>query len=395
MITSIGTLIILGLLLGTIFTKFRLPGLLGTLILGIILGPYLLGFLDDKLLGISGEARKIALIIILLRAGFGIKINDLKKVGFTAIKLSCLPGIFEGFTIAFVSVFLLGFTFIEGGILGFILAAVSPAVIVPQMLDFMDKKIGTKKSIPTLILAGASIDDVFAITIFTAFLGLYNGNRTSIGMQLLNIPVSIVFGISIGLLGGLFIFWVFKKFPIEDTKKFLIVLSLAMLLTSLEDSLKSKIEIASLLGVMAIGFIISYKSSEISNNLSSKFNKAWILAEIFLFVLVGAQVDINVALKAGFTGLVIIFTGLLARSLGVILSTLGTNLNFKERLFCVISYTPKATVQAAIGAIPMSMGIPSGKIILAIAVSSILVTAPLGAIAIKLSGKRLLSNDEI
>lgn len=286
---------------------------------------------------------------------------------------------------------LLGFTFIEGGILGFILAAVSPAVVVTQMLGLMEKGIGTGKGIPTMILAGASIDDVFAITLFTSFLGLYSGSQINIGVQLLYIPISILMGIALGVIIGLLMIRLFKIYTtMQDTRKVLLILGSAIFLTVLEDALKSKIEIASLLGVITIGFILLEKNSEMARRLAVKFNKIWIFAEIMLFALVGAQVNIHVAFDAGVKGLIVIIIGLLARSLGVIVSTWGTGLDWRERLFCVIAYVPKATVQAAIGAIPLGLGIPSGETILAIAVLSILITAPAGAVAMKATAGQLL-----
>lgn len=394
MATSIGIIIILGLLVNSLFTKLKLPGLLGMLLLGIAIGPYGFHWLTTDILNVSADFRRIALIIILLRAGLGISKKELSMVGSTALKLSCIPGLVEGFVIAVISIKLLGFSFIEGGILGFIIAAVSPAVVVPQMLYFSEKGIGTGKGIPTLILAGSSIDDVFAITIFSAFMGLYGGSHINVGIQLFNIPVSIVLGIGIGLIMGMIMVRVFSKFHIRDTKKVLYILGVAILVTALENVFKNKIEIAGLLGVMTIGFIILEKKPEVAKRLALKLNKVWIFAEILLFVLVGAQVNVGIALKAGLVGLAIIFIGLIGRSLGVIISTIGTNLNFKEKMFCVIAYIPKATVQAAIGAIPLAMGVASGEIILAIAVLSILVTAPLGAIGIKLSASRLLTMEK-
>ncbi len=390
MITSLAMMLILGLGANALFTKMKLPGLLGMLILGVVIGPYGLNWLDADTLRLSGDLRKIALIIILLRAGLGISRDDLNRVGATAIKLSFIPGIFEGFTIAFISVKLLGFSFIEGGILGFVIAAVSPAVVVPQMLYYLENGIGTNKGIPTLILAGASIDDVFAITLFSTFLGLYGGAHVNIGIQILNIPISILLGIVSGIIIGFVMVKLFKTYHIRDTKKVLLILGSAIFLTVIEGALKNKLEIAGLLGVMTIGFIILERKPEVAKRLAAKFNKIWIFAEILLFVLVGAQVNINVAMNAGLVGLLVIFIGLLGRSVGVVVSTLGTKLNWKERVFCIISYIPKATVQAAMGAIPLGLGIPSGEVILAIAVLSILVTAPLGAIGIKLSAKRLL-----
>jgi len=394
MTTSLALMILLGLAANYLFTRAKLPGLLGMLILGILLGPYVLNWLDPDLLRISVDLRKIALIIILLRAGLGISKEDLRLVGPAAIRMSCIPGIVEGFAVALLSTVVFGFSFIEGGILGFILAAVSPAVVVPSMLEYMEKGIGTVKGIPTLILAGASIDDVFAITIFTAFLGLYSGSHVNIGIQILNIPVSILIGVVLGLIMGIIMVRLFKRYHIRDTKKVLMILGSAIFLTAIEDALKNSIEIAGLLGVMTIGFIILEKRPEVAKRLAQKFNKIWIFAEILLFVLVGAQVNITVAWDAGLKGLLIILGGLVGRSIGVLISTLRTNLNFKERLFCVIAYIPKATVQAAIGAIPLGLGIPSGELILAVAVLSILVTAPLGAIGIKLSAPRLLKIEQ-
>lgn len=394
MATSLAIIILLGILANTLFTELKMPGLLGMLILGVILGPYGFDLLQPDILNASADFRKIALIIILLRAGFGVSVEDLKKVGKTAIKMSCIPGLIEGFFIAFASTKFLGFSFIQGGLLGFIIAAVSPAVVVPQMLNFIDNKIGTKKGIPTLILAGASIDDVFAITIFTTFLGLYSGSHVNIGVKLLGIPVSIVLGIAAGAIIGFIMVWAFKKYHIRDTKKVLLIVGTAIMLTALENLLKNKVEIAGLLGVMTIGFIILEKIPKVGKRLSSKLNKVWVFAEILLFVLVGAQVNINVAVNAGAMGIVVIFIGLIGRSIGVIISVLGTDFNWKERIFCVISYIPKATVQAAMGAIPLSMGVQSGDVILAIAVLSIVITAPLGAIAISTSSRSLLDVED-
>lgn len=394
MATSLAIIILLGILANTLFTKLKMPGLLGMLILGVILGPYGFNLLQPDILNASADFRKIALIIILLRAGFGVSVEDLKKVGKTAIKMSCIPGLIEGFFIAFASTKFLGFSFIQGGLLGFIIAAVSPAVVVPQMLNFIENKIGTKKGIPTLILAGASIDDVFAITIFTTFLGLYSGSHVNIGVKLLGIPVSIVLGIAAGAIIGFILVWAFRKYHIRDTKKLLLIVGAAIMLTALENLLKNKVEIAGLLGVMTIGFIILEKMPKVGKRLSTKLNKVWVFAEILLFVLVGAQVNINVAVNAGAMGIVVIFIGLIGRSIGVIISMLGTDFNWKERIFCVISYIPKATVQAAMGAIPLSMGVQSGDVILAIAVLSIIITAPLGAIAISTSSRSLLDVED-
>lgn len=390
MAKSLAIILLLGLPANKLFEKFKLPGLLGMLILGVVIGPYGLNLLQVDMLNVSGDLRKIALIIILLRAGFGINKNDLKRIGRTALKMSCIPGLIEGFFIAFASIKFLNFSFIQGGILGFIIAAVSPAVVVPSMLKLIENNKGTNKSIPTLILAGASIDDVFAITIFSAFLGLYSGAHMNIGIQLLNIPISIILGIIAGGIIGLIGVKLFRKYHIRDTKKVLLILGSSILLTELENLLKTKIEIASLLGVMTIGFMIIELMPNVGKRLALKLNKIWVFAEILLFVLVGAQVNIGVAINAGAIGLLVILIGLIGRSIGVIISLLGTDLNWKERLFCVISYIPKATVQAAMGAVPLSLGVESGDVILAIAVLSILITAPLGAIGINLSSEKLL-----
>lgn len=390
MTTSLALMLILGMAANALFVKMRLPGLLGMLLMGVLLGPYVLNWLDSDMLRMSGELRLLALIIILLRAGLGIKREDLNRVGITAMKLSCIPGLCEGFTIAFVSIYLLGFSFIEGGILGFIVAAVSPAVVVPPMLNFIDNRIGAKNGVPTLILAGASIDDVFAITLFSAFLGLYGGHHVNIGLQLLGIPLSILLGIGLGLVASILLVRLFTTYYVRTTKKVLMILGVAIFLTAVEKTLKARVEIASLLGVMTIGFILLEKMPEVATKLAGKFNRIWLFAEIMLFVLVGAQVNIHVALDAGLTGLLLITIGLVGRSAGVVLSTAGTPLTSRERIFCVVSYLPKATVQAAIGAIPLSMGVPSGDIILAIAVLSILITAPIGAIGIEYFSKRCL-----
>lgn len=393
MTTSIALIILLGLILNYIFEKFKLPGLLGMLLLGIVLGPYVFNILDADLLVISADLRKIALIIILLRAGLGISKSNLSKVGKTALKMSFIPGVLEGFTIAFLAISFFDLSFIEGGILGFIIAAVSPAVVVPSMLSFIENKIGTKKNIPTLILASASIDDVVAITIFTTFLGLYSGSKVNIGIQLLNIPISILLGITIGFILGLLLVYLFKKLHIRDTKKVLIIIGIATLLTSLETLLSGIVPVASLLGVMTIGFVILEKREIVAKRLAAKFNKIWVFAELLLFVLIGSQVNIEVAFNSGLKGLLLIIIGLIARSIGVFISTLGTDLNKKEKLFCAIAYVPKATVQAAIGAIPLSLGIPSGELILALAVLAIIVTAPLGLIGIRYGGNHLLEKE--
>lgn len=395
MALSLAIIVLLGLLFNTVFTRMKLPGLLGMLLLGILIGPFGFNLISRNLLEISSDLRMIALIVILIRAGFGINRETLNKVGISALKLSFIPGVFEGLTIMYVASALLDIPRIEAGMLGFILAAVSPAVIVPSMLSFIERKRGAKKGIPTLILAGASIDDVVAITIFSAIVGMYGGKHINLFRQLLNIPLSIALGILLGLIFSVVLLYLFNRYNIRNTKKTLMILGAAIIIKSLEDGLHDIVPIASLLGVMVIGFVILERKPKLAEALSSKFNKIWVFAEILLFVLVGAQVNVHLALDAGWLGLIILAIGLAARSLGVYVSLLGTDLSFKERLFCIISYIPKATVQAAIGAVPLSIGAPSGELILALAVLAIVVTAPLGAIGIKVAGERILSDDNL
>lgn len=393
MALSLAIIIILGLIFNRLFEKFKLPGLLGMLILGVLLGPYVTNIISEDIIRISPDVRKIALIVILLRAGLGIKKDTLHKIGVPAIKMSCIPGLFEGFAIMVSGSYILDISKIEAGMLGFILAAVSPAVVVPQMLNFIQNKRGESKGIPTIILAGASIDDVFAITLFSTFLGLYSSENVNFTRKIFEIPVSILLGVAIGIATGILMVVLFKKYHIRDTKKTLILLAASIILTGIEKILQNIIPVASLLGVMTIGFILLEKHSGAANRLAVKFNKVWVFAEILLFVLVGAQVNIHIALTSGTIGVIIIVIGLLFRSIGVLVSLIGTNLNFKERLFCIVSYIPKATVQAAIGAVPLAAGVKSGELILAIAVLSIIITAPLGAIGIKICGERWLASE--
>ena len=395
MALSLALIILFALLFGRFFDKLKLPALLGMLFIGILLGPYGFDLISQDILNISSDLRMIALIVILLRAGLGIEKETLKKVGVPAIRLSFIPGLMEGTAVIFAAIYFLNFEFIEAGILAFIIAAVSPAVVVPQMLDLITRKKGAKKGIPTLILTGASVDDVVAITIFSAFLSIYGGQQINILRQILNVPLAIFLGIILGTVIALFLIYIFKKYHIRDTKKALLLLSFGILMNSLEHLLEGIIPIATLLGIMVIGFVIQERYTVLGKRLSSKFNKIWVFAELMLFVLIGAEVNIHLALESGLIGLVIIAVGLTARSLGVLISLSGTHLNLKERLFCVLAYTPKATVQAAIGAIPLAAGVASGELILALAVLSIVVTAPLGAIAIKKTGNSWLSNDSI
>lgn len=383
MATSLGIITVLGLLANYIFTKLKLPGLLGMLLLGIIFGPFGLGILNDDLMRVSSDFREIALIIILLRAGLGLDWDELKSIGRPAVKLSFIPVILEGLTVMILSTILFDLSLIEGGILGFIIAAVSPAVVVPSMIELKERGMGTDKNIPTLILAGASLDDIVAITIFSSFLGLYTGEKINILLQFLKVPTSIILGIGIGFIIGLVLVFLFKKYHIRDTKKVLMIVGVAILMMELENILSSRIQIAGLLGVMTIGFVILLRRNVVAKRLALKFNKIWVLAEILLFVLVGAQVDLSIALNAGRLGIILILGGLIMRSIGVFISLIGSNLNKKERLFVAVSYTPKATVQAAMGSVPLAYGVVSGDMILAVSVLAIVITAPIGAIGIR------------
>lgn len=391
---SVAIILLLGLLFSKLFNRIKLPGLLGMLIVGIIIGPYCLNIIDKSILDISGDLMAIALIIILLRAGFGIHMENLRRVGSSAIKMSFIPDIMEGLTVMLVSHYLLGLPLIEAGMLGFIIAAVSPAVIVPQMLSFIKRRMGTKKGIPLIILTGASVDDVVSITIFSIFLGIYGGQQVNYIITVISIPIQFIIGILFGLVIALLMVYLFKHFNIRNTEKTLIIIASAILLKNLGDALSSIIPIAALVGVMVIGFVILERMPELGMQLSDKFDKIWIFAEILLFVLVGAQVNIYLAASFALIGLTIIIIGLIARSCGVYVSLMGSNLNLKEKIFCIMAYTPKATVQAAIGAIPLSMGVASGQLILAIAVIAILFTAPLGSFAVSIYGERFLEPEK-
>jgi solute carrier family 9B (sodium/hydrogen exchanger), member 1/2 len=392
---SLAIIILLGLLIYNLFTRIKLPGLLGLLILGIVLGPNGLNMIESDLLDVAEDLRMIALIIILLKAGLGINRKQLAKVGLPAFNMSWVPGLFEGFAVVLASMWLLDFSFIEGGMMGFILAAVSPAIIVPSMLYLMETKRGTKKGIPTLILTGASVDDVFAITMFNMFLTMSLGKNLNIGLTILEIPVSILLGILLGCVSGLLLVQLFKVFHIRDTKKVLIILGVALVLHLIEEAFKGALPIAALIGVMVIGVIIMEKKPNLADRMSIKLGKVWVLAEILLFVLVGAEVNVSTVMDIGFVGLLVVIIGLIGRSIGVFVATIPSKLSFKERLFCAIAYVPKATVQAATGSIPLAMGVNNGDVMLAVAVIAILFTAPIGALAINLSYNRLLSIDPV
>jgi NhaP-type Na+/H+ or K+/H+ antiporter len=390
---SIAVIVLLGLFSNYLFQKIKLPGLLGMLIIGILFGPYVFNIIRPELLKVSADLRMVALIVILLRAGLELRRDTLNRVGRATLLMSCIPAVFEGAVITVLAPPLLGISYLEGAILGSIIAAVSPAVVVPMMLQYMEKKRGTKKGIPTLILGASSVDDVFVIVVFSILLGIYTGTQTNIGVKLLEIPESILLGIGAGVLTGYVLYHIFERYNLRATKMTIVVVAVSVLLTWVEDSLKAKIAMSALLGVMTVGFILLEKVEIRAHKISQKLSKVWIFAEILLFVLVGAQVNIQVAWDAGLAGALLIFIALTGRSVGTYISLMGTDLNFRERLFCVISYIPKATVQAAIGAVPLEMGVKSGDVILAVAVLSILLTAPLGAIGIMATGDRWLEKE--
>ncbi len=407
MLINLSIIIISALLLNFLFTKCKLPGLLGMILAGVLLGPSCFDHISPQVLEMKSELKTAALIVILIRAGLGINKETLNRIGVPAMKMSCIPGIFEGVTITLVAHFLLDLSYIESGMLGFIIAAVSPAVVVPQMLELKEGGFGKNKEIPTLVLASASVDDVFAITIFGAFVSMGSGVSDNFSSLLYKVPLGILSGVAIGAALGFFLVWFFKKFEMRTTKKVILFMIIAVAFHDIceLESVKSVLPIASLIGVMAIGFVLLEKHNEVANKLAMKFNKIWVLAEILLFVLIGSQVKIE-KLDASIvgTGLAILALGLAARSIGVWLSLLKSELNYKERLFCVISYLPKATVQAAIGAVPLAMvldgkmanmTVESGELILAMAVLSIIVTAPIGAIGIKIAGPRCLTRHHI
>ena len=390
MLLSLSLILILGMFMGWICRKMKLPALLGMLITGIILGPYGLNLLDGSILGISAELRKIALIIILTRAGLGLDLSGLKKIGRPAVLMCFVPASFELLGMILLAPKLMGLSVLESAVMGAVLAAVSPAVVVPRMVKLMDEGYGVKEGIPQLILAGASVDDVYVIVLFSTFVGMMQGEGASI-LKFVNIPVSIFFGIAIGLFLGVLLAYFFKKVHIRDTSKVLIILSISFLLVVIEDKLTTAITFSSLIAVMFIGIGLQKKREAVAKRLSVKYGKLWVAAEVFLFVLVGATVNIEYLGKVGAKAFVVIIGALIFRMFGVFVCLLGTNLKRKEQLFAMMAYTPKATVQAAIGGIPLALGLACGDTVLTVAVLAIVFTAPLGAFAIDLSYKKLLN----
>ena len=381
MLTSIAIILLLGLLIGWIFSKCKLPNLLGMVIVGIILSPYALNLIDESILMISGELRQIALVIILTRAGLSLNVSDLKKVGRPAILMCFVPACVEMIGTVILAPMLLGVSILEAAVMGSVIAAVSPAVIVPRMIRLIEEGYGKDKSIPQLILAGASVDDVFVIVVFTAFTALASTGEMSV-ISFIQIPISIIIGIVFGGCVGIALVIFFKKCHMRDSIKILIILSVSFLLLEIESRLEGYIPISGLLAIMSMGIIIKQKYDVLALRLSVKYNKLWLGAEVFLFVLVGATVDLRYVASAGIFAVLLILGALLFRMAGVAISLIKTDLTKKERLFCMVAYTPKATVQAAIGAIPLSMGLECGNIVLTVAVLSILITAPFGAICI-------------
>lgn len=398
MLTSLSLIFLVGLAMGAICQKIKLPRIIGMLATGIILGPYVLDLLDPSILGISAELRKMALIIILLKAGLSLDLQDLKKAGRSAVMLSFVPASCEIIGYILLAPVLLGVNHIEAAVMGAVLAAVSPAVVVPRMVSLMERKYGTEKAIPQMIMAGASCDDIFVIVLFTTFLSMAQGGTANV-LDFVNIPVSIVLGI---LLGGIFGFWLClffetayaKKHCIRNSMKVIIVMGFSFLLIAIEGWLEGKVAVSGLLAVVSMACVIRMKSTAfVSKRLSEKFGKLWLAAEVILFVLVGAAVDIRYTLGAGLQAVLLIFGALVFRTIGVLLSVAGTKLNRKERLFCVIAYLPKATVQAAIGSVPLAAGLACGKTVLSVAVLAIILTAPLGAIGIDQSYAKLLKKE--
>ena len=390
MLLSISLILILGMFMGWICQKIKLPSLLGMLITGIVLGPYVLNLLDDSILGISAELRKIALIIILTRAGLGLDLSGLKKIGRPAVLMCFVPASFELIGMILLAPKLMGLTVLEAAIMGAVFAAVSPAVVVPRMVKLMDEGYGVNEGIPQLILAGASVDDVYVIVLFSTFVGMMQGEGASI-LKFVNIPISIFLGIAIGLLIGVLLAYFFKKMHIRDTSKVLIILSISFLLVVMEDKLSTPITFSALIAIMFIGIGLQKKRETVAKRLSVKYGKLWVAAEVFLFVLVGATVNIGYLGKVGVKALIVIIGALVFRMFGVFVCLLGTSLERKERLFTMLAYTPKATVQAAIGGIPLALGFTCGDLVLTVAVLAIVLTAPLGAFAIDLSYKKLLN----
>ncbi len=395
MLTSLALIFLVGLAMSAICKQIRLPGIIGMLATGIVLGPYVLDLLFPSILGISADLRKLALIIILLKAGLSLNLSDLKKVGRPAILMSFVPASFEICGYILFAPMILGVTRVEAAVMGAVMGAVSPAVVVPRMVKLMEEGYGTKKGIPQMILAGASCDDIFVIVLFTTFLQMAQGGHAN-AKDFINIPISIVLGIVLGCIVGYLLYWFFelaykKNHCVRNSTKLIVILGMSCLLLAIEEWVSVYVAVSGLLAVVSMACMLKVKSTTfVSKRLSEKFGKLWIAAEVILFVLVGAAVDIRYMAKAGAMALLMIGAALLFRAVGVCICMLGTKLTWKERLFCIIAYLPKATVQAAIGSVPLAAGLPCGTLVLSVAVMAIVITAPIGALGIDSTYKYLL-----
>lgn len=398
MLTSLALIFLVGFAMASIFQKLKLPRIVGMLLTGILLGPHMLNLLQDSILSISGELRQMALIVILIKAGLSLNLNDLKKVGRPAVMMAFVPATFELLAFVIFAPMILGINRIDAAVMGAVLAAVSPAVVVPRMVMLMEEKYGTKKSIPQMILAGASCDDIYVIVLFSSFVSMAQGGQANWG-DFLNIPVSIVLGVALGAIVGYLLSLFFEMaythgHYIRNTMKVILILAISFALMAIETALKPIVSVSGLLAIVSMACVLKIKSPVIvSSRLSNKFGKLWIAAEVILFVLVGAAIDIRYTLNAGLTAVLMIFFALVIRSIGVFLCLIKTPLNGKERLFCIIAYLPKATVQAAIGSVPLAMGLPCGQIVLSVAVLAILITAPLGALGMDRTYRTLLEKE--
>ena len=394
MILSLGLILILGFIIGWLLSKIKIPGLVGMIIVGLLIGPYCLGLIDEKILSISTELRQVALVIILTRSGLNLDIDSLKKIGRPAILMSFIPATLEIIGITLISQLLLEITIFESILLGTVLAAVSPAVVSPRMIKLIEERFGENHQVPKLILAGSSVDDIYVIVLFYTFLGLV-GNNTFDFVSITMIPVTIILGVLLGIIVGLILSYILKKTNFKTAINILIIISSSFLMIGLENMLKDYISISSLLGIMVTGIVLLFMNKEKAKQLSDGYNNLWIFFEIILFVLVGATVDFSYAINNGLMAILILIIGLLFRTLGVLLCLIKTKLTFKERLFTILAYIPKATVQASIGGIALSLGLSCGSIILTVSVISILITAPIGAILIDNLSSKLLDRTDL
>lgn len=394
MILSLGLILILGFIIGWLLSKIKIPGLVGMIIVGLLIGPYCLGLIDEKILSISTELRQVALVIILTRSGLNLDIDSLRKIGRPAILMSFIPATLEIIGTTLISQLLLEITIVESILLGTVLAAVSPAVVSPRMIKLIEERFGENHQVPKLILAGSSVDDIYVIVLFYTFLGLV-GNNTFDFVSITMIPVTIILGVLLGIIVGLILSYILKKTNFKTAINILIIISSSFLMIGLENMLKDYISISSLLGIMVTGIVLLFRNKEKAKELSDGYNNLWIFFEIILFVLVGATVDFSYAINNGLMAILILIIGLLFRTLGVLLCLIKTKLTFKERLFTILAYIPKATVQASIGGIALSLGLSCGSIILTVSVISILITAPIGAILIDNLSSKLLDRTDL